>query len=105
MRKLIMLSIFILVFSLTLYSSQKNKLRDLYEITEEKVYMVRISIPTMEDVEKLKDLGIECISPGKLSIKVTEAQMRKLSVVKYTNSPLTESIKKIWLKIEKEFNS
>jgi MinD superfamily P-loop ATPase len=37
--------------------------------------------------------------------EVTEAQMRKLSVVKYTNSPLTESIKKIWLKIEKEFNS
>jgi subtilisin-like proprotein convertase family protein/murein DD-endopeptidase MepM/ murein hydrolase activator NlpD len=78
MRRQIILSIFILVFSLTVYSSPKNKLKDLYEITEEKVYMVRISIPTMEDVEKLKDLGIECISPGKLSIKVTEDKFEEL---------------------------
>jgi len=78
MRKLITISIFILVFSLTLYSSPKNKLRDLYEITEKKVYAVRISIPTMADLEKLKDLGIECISPGKLSTKVTEAKFEEL---------------------------
>jgi hypothetical protein len=78
MRKLIILSIFILVFSLTVYSSPKNKLRDLYEITEEKVYMVRIKIPTMEDIEKLKDLGIVCKSPGKLSTKVTEDKFEEL---------------------------
>ncbi len=78
MRRQIILSIFILVFSLTLYSSSKNKLKDLYEITEEKVYMVRISIPTMADFERLKDLGIVCRSPGKLTIKVTEAKFEEL---------------------------
>ncbi len=79
MRRQIILSILILVFSLTLYSSPKNKLRDIYEITEEKVYAVRISIPTMADLEKLKDLGIVCRSPGKLSIKVTEAKFEELN--------------------------
>ncbi|MEJ2307077.1 MAG: cobyrinic acid ac-diamide synthase, partial [candidate division WOR-3 bacterium] len=33
---------------------------------------------------------------------VTEAQMKKLSVVEYTSSPLTESIKEIWRKIKQE---
>ena len=33
--------------------------------------------------------------------EVTEAQMRKLSVVEYTNTPLTDSIKKIWGKIDR----
>jgi MinD superfamily P-loop ATPase len=37
--------------------------------------------------------------------EVTEAQMRKLSVVEYTDSPLTDSIKKIWGKIEKKFSA
>jgi MinD superfamily P-loop ATPase len=35
--------------------------------------------------------------------EVTEAQMRKLSVVEYNKSPLTESIKEIWIKIERKF--
>jgi subtilisin-like proprotein convertase family protein len=78
MRRQIILSIFILVFSLTVYSSPKNKLKDLYEITEEKVYTVRINIPTMEDIEKLEDLGIVCKSPGKLSTKVTEDKFEEL---------------------------
>lgn len=40
--------------------------------------MVRISIPTMADFERLKDLGIVCKSPGKLSVKVTEAKFEEL---------------------------
>jgi subtilisin-like proprotein convertase family protein len=83
MRRQITLSILILVFSLILYSSQKNKLKDIYEITEEKVYAVRISIPTMADLEKLKDLGIVCRSPGKLTIKVTEAKFEELNEAGY----------------------
>jgi MinD superfamily P-loop ATPase len=35
--------------------------------------------------------------------EVTEAQMRKLSVVEYTKSPLTDSIKEVWRKIEEKF--
>ena len=35
--------------------------------------------------------------------EVTEAQMKKLSVVEYADTPLTDSIKKIWEKIEKKF--
>jgi len=38
------------------------------------------------------------------SKEVTEAQMRKLSVIEYTNSPLTDSIKEIWKKVEKKFS-
>jgi MinD superfamily P-loop ATPase len=37
--------------------------------------------------------------------EVTKAQMKKLSVVEYTNSLLTESIKNIWGKIEKKFHA
>ncbi|MCK4904701.1 4Fe-4S binding protein [bacterium] len=39
------------------------------------------------------------------SKEITEAQMRKLSVVEYTDSPLTESIKGIWEKIDKVFRT
>jgi len=35
--------------------------------------------------------------------EVTEAQMQRLSVVEYTNTPLTENIKKIWLKVQEKF--
>ncbi len=38
------------------------------------------------------------------SKEVTKAQMRKLSVVEYTNSPLTEKIREIWRKIKKRFS-
>jgi len=37
------------------------------------------------------------------SKEVTEAQMRKLSVIEYTDSPLTDSIKEIWRKVEEKF--
>jgi MinD superfamily P-loop ATPase len=37
--------------------------------------------------------------------EVTEAQMRKLSVVEYTNSPLTDNIKEIWRKVEEKFST
>jgi hypothetical protein len=30
---------------------------------------------------------------------MTEAQMQKMSVVEYINTPLTENIKKIWEKV------
>ena len=37
--------------------------------------------------------------------EVTEAQMRKLSVVEYTKTPVTDSINEIWHKISKLFSS
>jgi MinD superfamily P-loop ATPase len=37
--------------------------------------------------------------------EVTKAQMRKLSVVEYTNSPLTDSIKEIWRRVEERFST
>jgi MinD superfamily P-loop ATPase len=37
--------------------------------------------------------------------EVTEAQMRELSVVEYTDTPLTESIKEIWRKIGEIFHA
>ncbi|MBN1694443.1 cobyrinic acid ac-diamide synthase, partial [candidate division WOR-3 bacterium] len=37
--------------------------------------------------------------------EVTEAQMKKLSVVEYTKSPLTESIKEVWRKVEEKFST
>lgn len=36
--------------------------------------------------------------------EVTKAQMQKLSVIEYTNSPLTESIRKIWKKIKEKMD-
>ena len=58
-----------------------------------------------EMTEKIKELSGEydseflgVIPYGK---EVTEAQMRKLSVVEYTDTVLTESIKKIWRKVSK----
>jgi MinD superfamily P-loop ATPase len=36
--------------------------------------------------------------------EVTEAQMRKLSVVEYTDTPLTESIKEIWIKVQEKLS-
>jgi len=56
-----------------------------------------------ELTQKIKDLAKEYNSEfvGKIPYgkEVTEAQMKKLSVVEYTNTPLTESIKEIWEKI------
>jgi MinD superfamily P-loop ATPase len=58
--------------------------------------------------KKIKDLAVEYNSDFLGTIpygkEVTEAQMRKLSVVEYTNSPLTESVIEIWRKIEKRFS-
>ncbi len=60
-----------------------------------------------ELTQKIKEIAEEYYSDflGTIpySKEVTEAQMRKLSVVEYTNSPLTDSIKEIWKKIEKKF--
>ena len=55
--------------------------------------------------QKIKELvgkyGSEFIGVIPYGREVTEAQMRKLSVVEYTNNALTESIKGIWEKIKK----
>jgi MinD superfamily P-loop ATPase len=60
-----------------------------------------------ELTERIKDIAKEYNSEFLGTIpygkEVTEAQMKKLSVVEYTNSPLTDSIKEIWGKIGKIF--
>jgi MinD superfamily P-loop ATPase len=57
-----------------------------------------------EMTEKIKRLADEfqCDFLGKIPYdkSVTEAQIKKLSVVEYTDSPLTESIKEIWNKVK-----
>jgi len=54
-----------------------------------------------ELAEEYKAIFLGTIPYGK---EVTEAQMKKLSVVEYTNTPLTESIKEIWRKVQEKFN-
>jgi len=53
--------------------------------------------------EKIKDLGknynAKFIGVIPYDTKITEAQMKKLSVVEYTNAPVAKSIKQIWQKI------
>ena len=57
--------------------------------------------------QKIKELtgkyNAEFIGTIPYGKEVTEAQMRKLSVVEYTDTPLTESIREIWKKIDKIF--
>jgi MinD superfamily P-loop ATPase len=54
-----------------------------------------------EDIKKIaEDYNSEFMGMVPYGKEVTKAQMQKLSVVEYTDSPLTESIKKIWEKIE-----
>ncbi|MFH2068319.1 MAG: P-loop NTPase [Candidatus Omnitrophota bacterium] len=58
-----------------------------------------------EMTEKIRELsgkhGSEFLGVIPYGKEVTEAQMRKLSVVEYTNTALTDSIKKIWGKVRK----
>ncbi len=60
-----------------------------------------------ELTQKIRELAgkynSEFIGVIPYSKEVTEAQMQKLSVVEYTDTPLTESIKEIWKKIDKIF--
>jgi len=65
-----------------------------YDLNEE----LTLTIKEIADGYNSEFLGT--IPYGK---EVTEAQMKKLSVVEYTDTPLTDSIKKIWGKIEKKF--
>lgn len=61
----------------------------------------------LEMTEKIKDLGkdynAKFIGVIPYDTKVTEAQMRKLSVVEYTDAPVTKSIRQIWRKINEIF--
>jgi len=58
---------------------------------------------------KIKDLAekynSEFIGTVPYGKEVTEAQMRKMSVVEYADTPLTENIKDIWQKIKEIFYS
>ena len=55
-------------------------------------------------IEELADkYNSEFIGTVPYGKEVTEAQMRKLSVVEYTDTPLTQCIKDIWTKIERIF--
>jgi len=58
----------------------------------------------IEMTEKIKllsqDYNAEFIGIIPYDKKVTEAQMKALSVVEYTKAPITESIKQIWQKIK-----
>ncbi len=63
-----------------------------YDLNEELTQKIR------ELTEGYNSEFIGVIPYGK---EVTEAQMRKLSVVEYTNTALTDSIKEIWRKVSK----
>ena len=55
-----------------------------------------------EEIEELaKRYDSEFMGRVPYGKEVTEAQMQKLSVVEYTNTALTDSIKEIWKKIDK----
>ena len=61
----------------------------------------------MEMTERIKglskDYNAKFIGVIPYDTKITEAQMRTLSVVEYTDAPVTESIKQIWQKINEIF--
>ena len=61
----------------------------------------------MEMTERIKglskDYNAKFIGVIPYDTKITEAQMRTLSVVEYTDAPVTESIKQIWQKISEIF--
>ena len=63
-----------------------------YDLNEELTQKIR------ELAERYNSEFIGVIPYGK---EVTEAQMRKLSVVEYTDTALTDSIKEIWRKVSK----
>lgn len=65
-----------------------------YDLNEEMTLRIR----TLAEACHSTFLG--AIPYGK---EVTEAQMHKLSVVEYTDSPVTESIREIWKKVNKIF--
>jgi MinD superfamily P-loop ATPase len=57
-----------------------------------------------EKIEKISgQYDSEFIGVVPYGKEITEAQMKKLSVVEYTNTPVTESIKEIWQKINTKF--
>ena len=59
-----------------------------------------------ESVKEItKEYNSEFLGTIPYGKEVTEAQMRELSVVEYTDSPLTDSIKEIWKKIVKSFST
>jgi MinD superfamily P-loop ATPase len=66
-----------------------------YDLNEE----LTESIKTLADKYNSEFLG--AIPYGK---EVTEAQMKKLSVVEYADSPLTDSIKEIWGEVKEKFS-
>ncbi len=54
-----------------------------------------------ENIKKIaEDYNSEFMGTIPYGKEVTKAQMQKLSVVEYTDSPLTEGIKKVWEKIK-----
>jgi MinD superfamily P-loop ATPase len=66
-----------------------------YDLNEE----LTESIKTLAEKYNSEFLG--AIPYGK---EVTEAQMKKLSVVEYADSPLTDSIKEIWGEVKEKFS-
>jgi MinD superfamily P-loop ATPase len=59
-----------------------------------------------ENIKKIaKEYDSEFLGAIPYGKEVTEAQMEKLSVVEYTDTPLTDSIKEVWKKIAESFSS
>jgi len=55
-------------------------------------------------IEKLsREYGVEFLGKVPYDRKVTEAQMKRLSVVEFASGPVTDSIKKIWQKVSERF--
>ena len=50
-----------------------------------------------------KDHGVEFLGVVPYDKKVTQAQMKKLSVVEFSRGPVTESIEQIWQKVSNRF--
>lgn len=60
-----------------------------------------LNIEMTEKIKRLsQDYNAEFIGIIPYDKKITEAQMKALSVVEYTKAPITESIKQIWQKIK-----
>ncbi|MBD3426845.1 MAG: P-loop NTPase [Candidatus Omnitrophica bacterium] len=63
-----------------------------------------LNLDMTERIRKISEkYGIEFVGKVPYDKVVTEAQMKKLSVVEYDKGPVTESIKEIWRKVSRRF--
>jgi subtilisin-like proprotein convertase family protein len=63
-----------------------------YEVKQEKVFIVRFSVSSPEEVEELRGVGIKCKKTGDLTCEVTEAELARLKSEGYSPEIMDRAI-------------